>query len=67
MGHPRHAYVKNSVKNYQGPTTSRENAIFPIRFFKFQWDYDLNLGRYLDPELQLYMYLQCATSNFYIF
>ena len=37
-------------------TTSRENVIrkylnFPHTFFKFQWDYDLNLGRYLNPEL----------------
>jgi hypothetical protein len=44
------------VKNYQGPTTSRENAIrkyvnFRIRFFKFCFDYDLNLCRYLNPEL----------------
>jgi hypothetical protein len=27
MVSPRHADVKNGVKNYQGPTTSRENAI----------------------------------------
>ena len=27
MSRPRRAYVKHDVKNYQGPTTSRENAI----------------------------------------
>jgi hypothetical protein len=27
MGHPRHAGAKKGVKNYQDPTTSRENAI----------------------------------------
>jgi hypothetical protein len=28
-----------------------ENTIYPIRFVKFQCDYDLNFGRYLNPEL----------------
>jgi hypothetical protein len=54
---PRRADVKKDVKNYQVPTTAvlPEKMWFqnisPIRFFKFQWDYDLNLGRYLNPEL----------------
>jgi hypothetical protein len=37
MGGPRHTGAKNGVKNYQGPTTSRENAIqkyhFHLTFF----------------------------------
>jgi hypothetical protein len=62
LGRPRHADAKNDVKNYQGPTTSRENAIrkylnFLIRFFKFCCDYDLNLCRYLNPELPPMRYL----------
>jgi hypothetical protein len=57
LSRPHRAYVKkNGVKNFQGPTTSRENAIrkypnIPIRFFKFSYDYDLNLCRYLNTEL----------------
>ena len=40
LGRRYRADVQNSVKNYQGPTTSRENAIqkyqiSPIRFFIF--------------------------------
>ena len=38
LGRPRHADVKNYAKNYEGPTTSQENAIrkhlnFPRTFF----------------------------------
>jgi hypothetical protein len=39
LGRPRRADVKNGVKNYQGPTTSLENAIpkiFPYVFLNLQ-------------------------------
>ena len=41
-GRARQADAKHSVKNYQGPTTSRENAIqkylnFPHTFFYFNF------------------------------
>jgi hypothetical protein len=57
LGQPRHAGAKNDFKKYQGPTTSRENAIrvclnflnTMVRFLKYFSDYDLNL--YLNPEL----------------
>ena len=39
LGIPRHADAKNDFKNYQGSTTSHKN------------DNDLNLCRYLNPEL----------------
>jgi hypothetical protein len=40
LGRPRRVDFKNGVKNYQGPTTSGENAIpkylnFPMRFLNF--------------------------------
>jgi hypothetical protein len=40
MGRLRHTDAKNDVKNYQGPITSRENAIrkypnVPHTFFEF--------------------------------
>jgi hypothetical protein len=53
LGCPRRADAKNGVKNYQG---SQENAMpnysySPYTFFKVVSDYDLNLGRCLNPEL----------------
>ena len=59
MGNPRHAYVKNIVKTNQGSTTLRENAIpkhetpkfHHTFFFKIYSEYELNLCRYLNPEL----------------
>ena len=58
MGNPRHAYVKNIVKTNQGSTTLRENVIpkylnfHHTFFFKIRSEYDLNLCRYLNPELR---------------
>ena len=54
--HSRLIDTKNDIKNCQGPTTSPENATrkylnFTILVFKFQRGYDLNLCRYLNPEL----------------
>ena len=54
LNRPRRADSKNSVKNYQLlPEKMRfENTkISPIYFFKFKWDYELNLSRYLNPKL----------------
>ncbi len=66
---PRRADVKESFKNYQGPTTSGENAIrkyhFGHTFFKFCNDDDLNLCRYLNPDLSSilgrYCTFECGT------
>jgi hypothetical protein len=66
LGHPRRADAKVDIKNYHGPTTTRENVIrkylsFPILLF-FKCDYGLNSCRCSNPELP-----KCATSLFHIF